>query len=200
LLDVAAELTGLVLAGGSSRRMGRDKAWLELGGRTLIRIVLDRLASICKEVLIVAGDPTPYSDLGFRLVADVFPGVGVLGGLHAGLLAASCELALAVGCDMPFLNAELLLAFAGWAEGYDAALLRKGELLEPLHAVYRRTCVRPIEEAIRAGERRVVSFFDQVSVRYVTPEQVSSLDPGLRSFWNVNTEEDWRAVVEEGQE
>jgi molybdopterin-guanine dinucleotide biosynthesis protein A len=194
---VAPELTGLVLAGGSSRRMGRDKARLELDGRDLIGLVVDRLSAICGEVLIVGTDPTPYSDLGAGLVADVFPGVGVLGGLHAGLRAASCELALAVGCDMPFLDTELLLAFAGWAEGYDVALLRQDRQVEPLHAAYRRTCIEAMEEAIRAGDRRVVSFFERVSVHYVTPDQVRRLDPDLRSFRNVNTAEDWQAVLEE---
>ncbi|TET49448.1 MAG: molybdenum cofactor guanylyltransferase [Anaerolineales bacterium] len=192
-----AGLTGLVLAGGASQRMGRDKALLQLDGRALIQLVVERLSGICEEVLIVGGDPAPYAGLGARWVGDVFPGVGVLGGLHAGLQAARCELAVAVGCDMPFLNAELLLAFAGWAEGHDVALLREGEQVEPLHGAYRRTCLAPIEEAIHAGERRVVSFFPRVSVRYVTTEEVAPLDPQLRSFRNVNTAEEWQTVREE---
>ena len=80
-------VTGLVLAGGASRRMGRDKAFLELDGRPLIGIVVERMAVVCAEVLLVAGDPRPYADLGVPLVQDRFPGVGVLGGLHAGLEA-----------------------------------------------------------------------------------------------------------------
>jgi molybdopterin-guanine dinucleotide biosynthesis protein A len=191
---VAAELTGLVLAGGSSLRMGRDKALLEIDGKPLIRLVVERLARICEEVLVVGGDADAYAEFGATLIDDVFSGVGVLGGLHAGLQAARCELALAVGCDMPFLNADLLLAFASWAEGYDAALLRQGEQVEPLHGAYRRTCLAPIEKAIRAGERRVVSFFPDVSVRYVTREEVEAFDPQLRSFVNVNTVEEWQAA------
>ena len=192
-----AALTGLVLAGGSSRRMGRDKALLELDGVALVQLVVERLEGICEEVLIVGGDPAAYPDLGARLVADVFAGVGVLGGIHAGLQAAECELALAVGCDMPFLDVDLLLAFADWAKGHDVALLRQGEQVEPLHSAYRRTCLTPIEQAILSGERRVVSFFPHVSVRYVTPEEVASFDPELRSFRNINTAEEWRAVRKE---
>ncbi|HET89399.1 MAG TPA: molybdenum cofactor guanylyltransferase [Chloroflexi bacterium] len=189
-------LTGLVLAGGASRRMGRDKAFLELDGRPLVEIVVERMARVCAEVLIVAGDTRPYADLGVPTIADLFHGVGVLGGLHAGLEAASHELTLAVGCDMPFLNPDLLRAFAGWAEGYDVAVLRHGaqDHVEPLHAAYRRTCLPAIEASIHANQRRVVSFFPRVQVRYVSPEEVIALDPDQRSFSNVNTPKEWAAA------
>jgi molybdopterin-guanine dinucleotide biosynthesis protein A len=187
-------LTGLVLAGGASQRMGRDKALLELDHRPLIAIVIERMAQVCDEVLIVSGDPGPYVGLGMPVVEDRFKGVGVLGGLHSGLEAASYELTLAVGCDMPFLNADLLRTFADWAEGFDVALLRRGEYVEPLHAAYRRTCLPAIEDVIRAGKRRVVSFFSRVGVRYVTLEEVASLDPYLDSFRNVNTPAEWEAA------
>ncbi|MGD2146421.1 MAG: molybdenum cofactor guanylyltransferase [Anaerolineae bacterium] len=188
-------LTGLVLAGGASRRMGRDKALLRLGSRSLIEVVVDRVSLVCDEVLIVSRDLGPYTHFGVSVVQDVFPGVGVLGGLHAGLKAASNELALAVGCDMPFLNPQLLRAFAAWAEGFDVALLRCGEeQIEPLHGAYRRTCIPAMEDAIRAGQRRILSFFSHVRVHYVTPDQVASVDPNLDSFRNVNTPEDWGAA------
>jgi len=192
-------LTGIVLAGGASRRIGRDKAFLELGGQPLIAHVIERMARVCAEVLVVASDVRPYANLGVPVVEDRFRGVGVLGGLHAGLEAATHELILAVGCDMPFLNPDLLLAFARWAEGFDVAVLRyrDGEQVEPLHAAYRRTCLPAIEAVIRAGKRRVISFFPRVRVRYVTSAEVAPFDPDLRSFCNVNTPEEWEAVQAE---
>jgi molybdenum cofactor guanylyltransferase len=188
------DLTGLVLAGGTSRRMGRDKAFLELNGRPLIQIVVNRMADVCAEVLIVARNAERYAGLGVPVVEDRFPGVGVLGGLHAGLGAATSDLSLAVGCDMPFLNPDLLRAFAAWAEGYDVALLRRGTETEPLHAAYRRTCLPAIEAAIRAGTRRIITFFPQVDVRYVAPEEVTPFEPRFESFRNVNTPEEWEAT------
>lgn len=173
---------------------GRNKAFLELGGRSLIEIVVERMASVCAEVLVVAGDTQPYAGLGLPLVEDRFPGVGVLGGLHAGLTAATHDLTLAVGCDMPFLNPDLLRAFARWIEGFDVAVLRQGEYVEPLHGAYRRTCLPALEAAIRAGKRRIVSFFPHVRVRYVTPEEITPFDPDLRSFRNVNTPREWEAA------
>jgi len=214
------DLTGVILAGGKSRRMGgRDKAFLELDGRPLIEIVVERVRCVCAEVLIVAGDTSPYAGLGVPLVEDRFQGVGVLGGLHAGLEAASHELALVIGCDMPFLNPDLLLAFAAWAKGYDVVVLQHalsppqspprsggdvpegqgGAFVEPLHAAYRRTCLPAIEDAIRAGERRIVSFFSHVRVRTITPAEIAFIDPDLRSFRNVNTPEEWDGVQEEWQ-
>jgi molybdopterin-guanine dinucleotide biosynthesis protein A len=195
------QISGLVLAGGSSTRMGRDKAFLELDGRPLIEIVVERMASVCAEVLIVAGDTRPYAGLGVPVVEDRFRGVGVLGGLHAGLEAAAHELTLAVGCDMPFLSLDLLRAFVDWAEGFDVVLLRQGEQVEPLHGAYRRTCLPAMEAAIRARRRRIISFFPCVRVRYVTPDDVIPFDPDLRSFRTVNTPQEWEAVqVEWAQE
>jgi molybdopterin-guanine dinucleotide biosynthesis protein A len=183
-----------VLAGGASERMGQDKAFLELDGRALIEVVIERLSEVCEEVWIVADDARRYAHMSVPVVEDRFRGVGVLGGLHAGLTAATHELALAVACDMPFLNPSLLRAFADWAEGCDVAILRQGEQVEPLHAAYRRTCSAAIEAAILAGRRRVISFFSQVRVRYVDAREVIPFDPKLASFDNVNTPEEWKAV------
>lgn len=177
--------------------MGCDKAFLRLGGQPLVEIVIERVAQVCNQVLLVARDPAPYTGLSVPVVQDRFTGVGVLGGLHAGLEAASHPLILAVGCDMPFLNLSLLCAFVAWAEGFDVVVWRQGEHVEPLHAVYRRTCLPALEAAIRAGERRIISFFPHVRVRYVTPAEVLALDPDLRSFRNINTPEEWEAVQAE---
>jgi molybdopterin-guanine dinucleotide biosynthesis protein A len=192
-------LTGIVLVGGASQRMGRNKAFLELNGRALIDIVVDRMAQMCAEVLVVAGDARPYDGLGVPVVEDRFRDVGVLGGLHAGIEAATHELTMAVGCDMPFLNPDLLRAFAGWATGFDVVVWRQGENVEPLHAAYRRTCIPAMESVIRANRRRVISFFPQVRVRYVTTEEVIPFDPDLRSFRNINTPEEWETVQMEWQ-
>jgi molybdopterin-guanine dinucleotide biosynthesis protein A len=194
-----APVTGVILAGGGSRRMGSNKAFLELGGRPMIAIVAERLRAVAQEVIIAADDTHLYLPYADRCVPDQFPGVGTLGGIHAGLSAASHELTLAVGCDMPFIDPEV----SGWfveaarvKPGADVVILRRGEWVEPLHAVYRKSCQRPIEEAIRAGRRRVIAFFDQVLVRYVAPAEIAHLDGELKSFHNLNTPEEWQQLLE----
>ena len=193
-------VTGVVLAGGASSRMGANKAFLELDGRPLIEVVIGLVGEVCAEVLVVARDASPYGHLGVTVVEDQFPGVGVLGGLHAGLMAAAHDLILAVGCDMPFLSPDLLRAFVAWADGFDVVILRRGEWVDPLHAVYRQTCLAPMEAAVRSGQRRIVSFFPQVRVRSLTVEDVSALDPDLRSFRNINTPREWSAARREWRE
>jgi molybdopterin-guanine dinucleotide biosynthesis protein A len=177
--------------------MGRDKALLDLGGRPLISIVAAKLREVVDEVIVAADDTAAYVPFADRAVPDRFPGIGTLGGVHAGLEAARHELALVVGCDMPFLLPAVLKYLAGAAEGFDVAILRRGKWVEPMHAAYRRTCLPAIEEAIRVGDRRVVSFFDAVRVRYVSPAEIVYLDPQLRSLVNINTPEDWQAALDE---
>lgn len=172
--------------------MGQDKALLKLDGRPLISIVIERLRHVCSDVLIVASDAEQFSQMTLiPVVQDIFPNVGVLGGLHAGLSGASCELALVVACDMPYLIPDLLTAFADWANGFDAVVLRQGDNVEPLHAAYRKTCLPAIERAIRAGKRRVISFFPEVHVRYISPADTRRFDPQMLSFRNINTPKEW---------
>lgn len=193
------KLSGVILAGGASRRMGRNKALLEWGGRPLIAVVAERLRLVAEEIIVAANDTRLYAPFADRCVADVFPGVGTLGGLHAGLLASSYDLALVVGCDMPFLDPAVMAWFVEAAEGVDAVVLRQGEWLEPLHAVYRRSCLPAIETAIRAGQQSAFSFYDRVQVRYVDPAEIAHLDPELRSFRNINTPEEWRLALAEAK-
>ena len=176
--------------------MGRDKALLELGGRPLIALVADKLAAVAAEIIIAADDVAAYTPFADRVVPDQFPGVGTLGGIHAGLAAAHHDLVLVVGCDMPFLQPAVLARFAAAAAGFDVAILRRGRWVEPMHAAYRRTCLPAIEESIRAGDRRVISFFDAVRVRYLAPAEIADLDPELRSFMNINTPQDWQDALD----
>jgi molybdenum cofactor guanylyltransferase len=190
-------ISGIILAGGASRRMGSDKALLDLGGRPLIAVVAEKLAKVADEVIIAADDAARYKFYADRVVPDRFPGVGTLGGIQAGLEAAHHDLALVVGCDMPFLRAPVLERFVAAAPGFDVVIVRRGKWVEPMHAAYRRSCLPAIEEAIRGGHRRVISFFDAVRVRYLAPAEIADLDPELQSFVNVNTPEDWQAALDQ---
>jgi molybdopterin-guanine dinucleotide biosynthesis protein A len=190
-------ISGIILAGGKSRRMGHDKAFLELGGRSLIEIVLERIRAVAAEIIVVTNTPQRYAHLAARLVSDIYPGVGTLGGIHAGLTAATCDRALVVGCDMPFLNPPLLAYQASLAAHYDVVVPRMDGLLEPLHAVYSRACLPLIEAKINAGQWQAFSFYPQVRVRHVERDEMAHFDPELLSLWNVNTPEDWQRVVQE---
>ena len=190
-------VSGVVLAGGASRRMGSDKALLSIDGQPLIARVANRLRTVVDEVIIAANDRERYGAYGDRCVPDVYRRVGTLAGIHAGLQAAAHDLALVVGCDMPFLDPAVLAWFAETAMASDADLvvLRHGDFVEPLHAVYRKSCLPAIEATIQSGERCAYAYWDQIRVQYVSPNEIVSLDPNLDSFRNVNTPGQWSQAV-----
>ena len=175
--------------------MGREKAFLDLEGRPLIAHVAERLGSVADELIIAADDQARFQPFAGRVVPDIFPCLGTLGGIHAGLSAARYDLALVVGCDMPFIDPDVLIWFADAAAAHDVVVLRRPEGIEPLHAAYRRSCLPAIEAAIRSGQRRAVSFHAQVRVRYVDPVELLEIDPDLSSFRNLNTPAEWSDTI-----
>jgi molybdopterin-guanine dinucleotide biosynthesis protein A len=196
-------LSVLILAGGRSRRMGQDKAWLRLDGAALVERVARRVLPVAEEVLFSANAAEPFAQLTSSLpvpaavVADLFPGAGPLAGIHAGLRAARGDLLLALAVDLPFVNLALVRHIVGLAQGWDAVVPQMphpttGELVwEPLHALYRRSCLPAITARLAAGERRTVSFLSDVRTRPLTLAEITPFDPELRSFFNVNTADDW---------
>ncbi len=201
------EVTALILAGGRSQRMGQDKLWLALAGVPLIARVVQRVLPVAGEILFSANAPERFAALISELdgqgvpaqvVADQFAGAGPLAGLQVGLSAARHDLVLAVAADMPFVELALIRWMIGLAPGYDAVIPQwphpaTGHLAwEPLHALYRRRCLPAIATRLTAGERRVQSFLPDVQVRVVSPAEVARFDPEGRSFFNVNTPEDWQ--------
>ena len=198
-------LSLLILAGGKSTRMGQDKAWLMLDGRPLVMRVIDRVLPLVDEVIVSTNQPDAFDawlpglPVASYTVADRYRGAGPLAGLHAGLLAACCELVLTIATDMPFVDPTLIRYLADLATGADVDAVvpqipspETGQIgLEPLHAIYRKSCVPAIERCLETDQRRVVNLLDQVRVRVVTPDEIRPHDPRFRSFANVNTPQDW---------
>ena len=120
-------VSAVILAGGESRRMGRDKAFLDLGGAPLVTRVIERVAPLCTEVILVANNASAYAPFGYPVVPDVYPGKGSLGGIFSGLQAAHEQYALAVACDMPLLNPELLSYLISLAPSFDVVIPRARE-------------------------------------------------------------------------
>ncbi len=193
---MVAGLSGAILAGGKSRRMGRDKSRLALGGETLVARTSRVIGALSDDVLIVTNTPEDYSELGTRLVRDAIPGGGALSGIHAALLAARHALVLVVACDMPFLNPDLLRYLAGLAAGYDVVVPRWRGESEPLHAIYARSCLPAIEPLLEQGGGRIVELYARVRTRHVEPEEIACFDPEGLSFFNVNSPEDWARAQE----
>ena len=187
----AAAVTGVVLAGGRSIRMGTNKALLEVGGVRLIDGAVAVLCAIFPEVLVIGNDPAPYAGLGLPILPDLVPGKDSLGGLFTAVTAAGHPHAFCLACDMPFANPALIRYLAGLAEGHDVVVPRTAEGVQPLHALYGKGCLPAMRRQIEADRLKIDRLFEQVRVRYVDEAEMRPHDPELLSFWNLNTREEW---------
>lgn len=188
------DVAGVILAGGESSRMGRNKALMEVDGERMIETAYRRMAELFEEVLLVTNSPEIYEFIPCRKVADIYPGMGPLGGIHAALSNCSAERAFITACDMPGLHPELIRELCRM-QGGDVVVPETPGGLEPLHAVYAKSCLPGMEKMLQAGERRILSFLDLAQVRLVSRERIATLDPDFASFRNINTPEDYRLLA-----
>ena len=187
-------VSAAIEAGGKSKRMGQDKAWIELDGEPLIRRVANVLAQVADEVIVVANDPK-YATLGLRVVPDRFPDGGTLGGIATGVSAATYDRVLVAACDMPFLSAEVWRVLLDHRYEADVVIPKIGGEFETLHALYTKACLASMERSLAAGKLRVISFFDEVKVQAIEERELRVADPTLRSFTNVNTPEELASAL-----
>lgn len=188
-------MTGVVLAGGQSRRMGTDKALVELQGKPIIQWVVDALCRVCDPVFLVTNSPSHYCFLGLEMVGDLLPGRGALAGIHAGLFFSRGDRAFVAGCDMPLLSPRLIQHMADVPGRWDVVVPKVGEFLEPLHAIYSKRCLGFLEKLLLSGTRRILDLYPLVRVRVFQEEEMRQVDPDLRSLMNVNTPEDLAVLV-----
>lgn len=189
-------VTGVILAGGKSRRMGSNKALLPYRGGRFIEAIHRQLTEIFPEVIMVTDTPDLYDFLPCRKVSDIYSGMGVLAGIHSGLYHSSNPAIFAVACDMPYLVEALIRHLAGRADAGGVLIPESPGGLEPLHAVYGKGCLAAIEATLLSGQRKIVSFFDRTSVSKMNLEQVAFFDPAFVSFLNINTPEDYYGLRE----
>lgn len=185
-------VTGVILAGGQSKRMERrNKALFPLGRESIIACTVRLFRRLFDEVLIITNTFDPYQDLGCRLVADILPGNDSLGGLHTGLMEAKSSHSFLAACDMPFLNEKLIRRQMELCEDYDVVIPVSSYGYQPMHSIYSKNCIGPIERQIQQGDLKIVRFFPEVRVREFGVEEIHPIDPEELSFFNVNAPVDW---------
>lgn len=175
-------------------RFGHDKVLERVGKTSLLEQVISRIDSISKDIIIVTAKKRTFASLAdhpkVKTVSDIFPGQGSLGGIYTGLVKSDSFYNLVVAVDMPFLNEPLLRYMIEVSDGFDFVLPRVGNLFEPLHAIYSKNCIQPIETILKQGKKVIVELFNYVKVRYIDDEEVNRFDPKHLSFFNINTRED----------
>ena len=195
-----AGVTAVILAGGRSSRMKSNKALLPYSGELFIERIYRQLSARFHEVVLVTNTPELYRFLPCRTVTDVFPGMGSLAGIHAGLIHSDTPYVFAVACDMPHLNDNLIRDLVSRAADCDAVIPESEGGLEPLHAIYGKGCLPLMEKALSQGKSRIVDALDWEKVVVVRKENVAAIDPEFLSFRNINTPEEYFRFRKERQE
>lgn len=187
-------VTGAVLAGGKSRRYGKNKALEVFRGKPLLDHGLEALRSFCDPVLVLVNDVSIYRHVKATIIQDILPGQGPLGGIHTSLLFSPNEWVLIRATDMPFFSPGVASLMCAVKEGYDAVVPECNGLFEPLLAMYHRRCIPAVAAALEKSERKTTAFYKRVKVRTLREEEWRVMDPDGLSFINVNTLEDLEKI------
>jgi molybdopterin-guanine dinucleotide biosynthesis protein A len=184
-------VTAFILAGGKSSRMGADKAFLELGGRTLLARALEMAGSVAQQVRAV-GDKTKFAPFGI-VVDDIYPECGPLGGIHAALMSTTTDFNLMLAVDLPFMRREFLELLLSEARRTKAmvTVARVAGFFQPLCAVYRKEFTEVAERSLQAGKNKIGSLFGEVNTRVIEEEELRKAGFAVELFRNLNTPEEW---------
>jgi molybdenum cofactor guanylyltransferase len=189
-------ISGIILSGGKSTRMGKNKAFIEIGGIPIIERIHAIFSSLFQEVLIITDEKELFGHLKATIHSDLIPNQGAVAGLYTGLLLASSPYSFCVACDMPFLKKPLIEYLTGQIDGYEAIVPRTKDGLQPLHAIYSKSCLGAIQTIMERKNPKIIDFYPWVKVRFVEEEEFRLLDPTNESFININTPEDLSLIRE----
>lgn len=188
-------VTGLILSGGKSKRMGRPKAFLPFEGSTVIGHIVSEIKDLFSEVFIVANEVESFEDLGVDVVKDILPHRGPLGGILSGLMTSSNHYAFVMACDMPLIDKRLVRELVSRRQDNDVVVLSHPQGIEPLFGVYSKNCIKPLEESLFAGNLSVQDFLSglKAGVYEWMPERQDA--DALPPFFNINTPQDYSRVI-----
>ena len=190
----------IILAGGRSSRLGQDKSTLVIAGERLLQRIVNLLGQLDEQMVLVLApeqSPPPLNDsFKVRIASDTEFGKGPLIGIYSGLKASQDDYNLAVACDMPFLNVQLLKYMMGLVEGFDIVIPRSNGEIEPLHAVYSKRCLDIIARMIEENDLKVRNLLEKSNVRYVEENEIDRFDPHHMSWFNINTPDDLKKAEE----
>ncbi|AET66356.1 molybdopterin-guanine dinucleotide biosynthesis protein A [Desulfosporosinus orientis DSM 765] len=186
--------TGILLAGGKSSRMKRDKAFLEFEGKSLAERSIGVLEAVFSEVLISSNKPELFAAFDLPVIKDETQNRGPLEGLFQGLKAARYDEVFFVACDMPFLNQKLIRYLAAWIPYYDIVVPKLESGVHPLHAFYHRRCLSAIKNNLEAGFLKIMDIYSSCTVKFVTEAELTGFSDIKNVFCNVNTPKEWADV------
>ncbi len=188
-------MNAVILVGGKSSRMGTNKAFLELKGKTFIELQIELLREMFDEIFISANTSSEYEFLNLPIFKDIYPSKGPLGGIYTSLINSSSLHTFMLACDMPFVGTELIKHLKDLTKEYDVVIPKSEKGLEPLHAFYSKNCIDPIKRALDENNLRIISFFPHVNVKIVELDSLTASDSFKNSIKNLNTRDDYKDVT-----
>ena len=189
-------MNAVILVGGKSSRMGSNKAFLKLKGKTFIEMQIELLREMFDEIFISVNTSSEYEYLNLPIFKDIYPGKGPLGGIYTSLINSSSMHTFMLACDMPFVGPELIKHLKEFTKEYDVVIPKSEKGLEPLHAFYSKKCIDPIKRSLDENNLRIISFFPHVNVKIVELGSLTSSDNFKNSIKNLNTMADYDDVTE----
>ena len=187
---------GIILSGGLNRRMqGRNKALLELDGRSFLERIVTNLTGCFEQLLLVTKKPEFYKSISFRTVKDIINVHSPLAGIHAGLVNIDADYGFCTSCDTPLLKTDLVRILINEIDpDFDVIVPSSGSYFQPLCAVYSKQCIPIIEKYLKDDEVKTDGIYEMLRVKTIDYRQLQTVDPLLESFFNVNTPEDLKLV------
>ena len=189
-----AHITGVILAGGSSKRYGKNKAFLKIGNARLIDSIIQEMKTIFKRVILITNEKKKYKYLKIPMFEDRVKGLGPLGGIYTGLMSMSDQAGFFVACDMPRINRQLVRYMVDIMGNHRAVVPAVADKIEPLHAIYSRSCLKPIRSLIDSQRHQVRLFYDSIPVRYVKEDEIRKFCCPSRAFLNINTPDEFAKI------
>jgi molybdopterin-guanine dinucleotide biosynthesis protein A len=189
------DTTGIILAGGLSRRLDyKNKALLKIGGKSIIQRIINALSEVMANILLITNSPDEFKHLEIPMFGDIIPGSGSLGGIYTGLKVSETYHNLVVACDMPFIRPSLLTFLMQQSKGYDVVIPVTPDGHHPTCAIYSKNCIKPIEAQIRSCNLKISDFFPNVRLRKVDFNTLHDRYDQIM-FFNINTKEDYLKAV-----
>ena len=181
-------MTAIILAGGKNTRMhGHDKAFLEIKGKAIAEILIERFRPLADNIIVVTNSPQKYANLDVKLVRDEYPNKGPLMGICSGLKSSSSKYNFIVACDMPFVKPYLIRYFMDCADGYDVVIPKIDDKFHPLFGIYSKECISVIQEMLKQDTLRISDMFSKLKTRFLPRQELEKFDKGLVSLVNINT-------------
>jgi molybdopterin-guanine dinucleotide biosynthesis protein A len=187
-------ITGVILAGGSSKRYGKNKAFLKIGSVRLIDSILQEMKTIFTRVILITNEKIKYEYLEIPMFEDLVKGFGPLGGIYTGLMSIPDQAGFFVACDMPRINRQLVRYMVDIKGNHRAVVPSVADNIEPLHAIYFRSCLKPIRHLIDSNRCQVRLFYDSIPVRYVKEDEIRKFCCPSKAFLNINTPDEFAKI------